>query len=893
MPGILPMKLIKCGNSQTRIAQACDRCRSKKIRCDGSRPCCTQCANVGFECTTSDKLSRRAFPRGYTESLEERVRQLEGEVRVLKELLDAKEEQLDMISRIHSFSPYSPPPSSTSSGPYRSGGGVTRASSVVESPSNAGNHDVQDDCFTIQEPAFLVNDGAGRFYLGESSGLPFVDFFKRTLQGTGRLKHDFDIGSFFMNQSSGNTQALQQAPSNAPSRLSSDHLITAFFQQYHPLFPILHRPSFLKQYEKLISCSEISTVPSKILSKYSLVQLYLVFAIAARNSEMHNKAEVKLFDIHWRWFLDAILLDSSLETVQCLVLAQLYCFVSSDYERLAQYKSLCVAAVLRLGLNRAQRDFTNNAVLTELNKRVFWCVYCLDSFSAAMLGLPRLLKDEDISTEYPSDIDDEYITQDGFLSALPGDFTKISSSIALFRCSRVLAKVLDSVYPTTLAHDQSFRRLKELEDELDTWKAELAPHLRLDFVNGVPATNVVHSRSPLLVLAYHFTRVLIHRPVIRSNEAAINSSPSFLAMAESSKHIIQIIQLLSERKLGFSFCLDRNYLLVISGFAILYGTVHYQQKGSLAKESEILISRVIHELERAGYNKVNDFRKVAETIVHVEKLVTSDLGTVTASKVIPSPTNTVAAPISPPDPIRPEGHSFRRKMTLITNSVAVKICPQRKDLSAAPLNGIRRANDQSMASGLANGPNSIPPRRNSFGVPHNGVGRIQTAHIQPYESTSNLDSLQWAYDGATQAALPIQKQDRSKTITGDDWTRLLAFVDATQGANIYGGGDHTYIQNSAVSSAPIITGLGSGADGWGLDCYIANNSYDATDQMKRMHPYSATPPSVSSFSSLNEEGLVSDDGMNLSVGSPLDLADLLVGEDDLRLAVQAVENDWA
>src|SRR5690606_40194292 len=103
MPGILPMKLIKCGNSQTRIAQACDRCRSKKIRCDGVRPCCSQCANVGFECKTSDKLSRRAFPRGYTESLEERVRQLEAEVREFKDLLDAKDEQLDMLSRIHSF----------------------------------------------------------------------------------------------------------------------------------------------------------------------------------------------------------------------------------------------------------------------------------------------------------------------------------------------------------------------------------------------------------------------------------------------------------------------------------------------------------------------------------------------------------------------------------------------------------------------------------------------------------------------------------------------------------------------------------------------------------------------------------------------------------------------
>lgn len=107
MPGILPMKVIKVGGTgtQSRIAQACDRCRSKKIRCDGVRPCCSQCANVGFECRTSDKLSRRAFPRGYTESLEERVRALETEVKDLKDLLDEKDEKIDVLSRIHSFSP--------------------------------------------------------------------------------------------------------------------------------------------------------------------------------------------------------------------------------------------------------------------------------------------------------------------------------------------------------------------------------------------------------------------------------------------------------------------------------------------------------------------------------------------------------------------------------------------------------------------------------------------------------------------------------------------------------------------------------------------------------------------------------------------------------------------
>ena len=101
MPGIMPMKVIKVGSaSQSRIAQACDRCRSKKIRCDGIRPTCSQCAAVSFECRTSDKLSRRAFPRGYTETLEERVRNLEAEARELKDLLDQRDEKIDVLARL-------------------------------------------------------------------------------------------------------------------------------------------------------------------------------------------------------------------------------------------------------------------------------------------------------------------------------------------------------------------------------------------------------------------------------------------------------------------------------------------------------------------------------------------------------------------------------------------------------------------------------------------------------------------------------------------------------------------------------------------------------------------------------------------------------------------------
>ena len=158
------MKVIKVGtSSQARIAQACDRCRSKKIRCDGIRPSCTQCTNVGFECKTSDKLSRRAFPRGYTESLEERVRQLEGEVRELKELLDEKDEKIDMLSRLHSHSPQ--------------GFSNARRPSVQSPPATSVREESQekDDTFKVQQPPLLVDDGnSDSHFVGTSSGRTFI-----------------------------------------------------------------------------------------------------------------------------------------------------------------------------------------------------------------------------------------------------------------------------------------------------------------------------------------------------------------------------------------------------------------------------------------------------------------------------------------------------------------------------------------------------------------------------------------------------------------------------------------------------------------------------------------------------------------------------------------------
>lgn len=116
-----------------------------------------------------------------------------------------------------------------------------------------------------------------------------------------------------------------------------------------------------------------------------------------------------------------------------------------------------------------------------------------------------MIRDSDVYIEYPRDVDDENVSDNGFQkSASPGESTRLSNALALFRLARVLSRVLDEVYPAANSYVLSLQRLGALEDELSTWLHSLGPHHRLQFFQDKPSTKVIGSRSPLLVrLGYY------------------------------------------------------------------------------------------------------------------------------------------------------------------------------------------------------------------------------------------------------------------------------------------------------------------------------------------------------------------------------------------------------
>ncbi|KAB5515135.1 fungal-specific transcription factor domain-containing protein [Coniochaeta sp. 2T2.1] len=529
MPRILPMKANRVGtSSHSRITQACDR--------------------FGFECRTSDKLSRRAFPQGYTESLEEHDRQSELEVKGLKDLLDEKDEKINMLSMMHG---------NRRKPSLRSASGSTPALDFRKD----ANLLRKEDTFRIQAPPLILGvENSDSFYMGGYSGRVFIEAFKRKIKENGKTCSDFDPDAFLHVQ--GCYPLTAEPPSQSmkvPTRLFSDCCVNIYLKEWAPLFPVIHKPTFLMIYEEFVSD------PEKIRNNHKLAQKSL----------------------------NAILMNNTMVTLQCLVLTVMYCTVRADYKRLQHFKAIAVSLSHRLGLHQSQKRFSFGPLEIENRKKVFWTLYTLDCFSAAILGPPRILKEDEIHAEYPSDIDDEYVNEEGFQPSLPGEHTRISSALALFRGTRILAK-------------------------LDNWCDNLPQHLRLTFRQEKLSTDIMGSGSPLLALAFYYTKTLIYRPAVGSSLGP-KAAAALISIREYSKHIVKVVQLLEESSMSFAFCLNKADTLVLCGLTLLYEILDLGKESNIIKDNARLTNAAIRIMDKSKAPGSLHFKQIAAGLILFEE----------------------------------------------------------------------------------------------------------------------------------------------------------------------------------------------------------------------------------------------------------------------------------
>jgi hypothetical protein len=430
------------------------------------------------------------------------------------------------------------------------------------------------------------------------------------------------------------------------------------------------------------------------------------------------------------------------------------------------------------------------------------------SFSSVVLGLPKNIKDDDVHCEYPVDADDEYVTERGFQPTLPGESTKLSSALALFKASRILSKVLEEVYPAKASYDLSLKKLSDLSDELDNWHSSLPQHLRLPFAQDKPTVGTISSRSPILSMTYHYIRALIQRPAVCASLGS-RSSSAMLALAGSSKSIVQVIQLLQERGLSFSFCLNKDEVLVLSGFGLLFQRLTLDPNSKILKESQKMVAAVVDILTKSEAPCAPEFSKIAKSFLPTLEGTTATKSPVSQSQP-KSKTNRhsseVSLPASRPHSLQastkkqlkalasrfspspafkaPEmGHGDRRA-TVPTISLHPHAPQTQSQPSLSPQQSFEPVNISRSEPALS--PNTIQNQPNL--VPTRPLTSVQQPAVKSrkrsvHTSLTNLDYLSFGNDHATQQpvyAIPPIKTEPQPT----DWEKLLGSLDNGQ-TNIY------------------------------------------------------------------------------------------------------------
>ncbi len=172
------------------------------------------------------------------------------------------------------------------------------------------------------------------------------------------------------------------------------------------------------------------------------------------------------------------------------------------------YLGVALRACCRLGLHRhVNNEF--NPVEREERKRTFWLIRRMDTYVAAMLGLPNMLSDEDIDQELPREIDDEFISEEGIRPMPPNHFSLMAAANAHTKLVFILQKVVRDIYPIKGfkrreenhpgdGYSISHSRIRQIERDLQAWMDDIPTQLRPTDEASRELARCAHSPSRVL-----------------------------------------------------------------------------------------------------------------------------------------------------------------------------------------------------------------------------------------------------------------------------------------------------------------------------------------------------------------------------------------------------------
>ncbi|KAF2772652.1 hypothetical protein EJ03DRAFT_189480 [Teratosphaeria nubilosa] len=393
-----------------RVQLACKTCRDRKTRCDGRQPICLACEKRGvasicnFE-QTSSQAARLSAP--------------DGAIRSSNVLCNSSGRPPT----------YTPTPLHVPHGNRTADYGIPHSSSS----SDQANIDTPRSTCTESFGPSSTADFVRRL-------LPAADEHASSGFGTGIPQSRSSLHP--------DKKPMPEAPV-LPLRRNADDFFCCYWSFIHPVFPVLHKPTFQRRYEQLWT-SHPAPKESEQGEGLFLATTNLVFAVGCRfSANIEPSQQEQLAHEFYRSSRKAYLFDvldpPTIDAVQLLLLSTIFLQSTHTASGCWNTLGLAIRVAQSIGLHVEHgRGGSKTFLQTEMARRIWHVCVALDRLLAMTFGRPTMIAIAD-TTPLPSIIDDEEL-EGQIIKRDPGQISHLAMFVHSCRVFDVLADVLQHLY---------------------------------------------------------------------------------------------------------------------------------------------------------------------------------------------------------------------------------------------------------------------------------------------------------------------------------------------------------------------------------------------------------------------------------------------------------------
>lgn len=458
-----------------KVTIACDRCRSRKIKCDGRQPVCEPC--------------RKRIPSGATCTWKSGFDRVSAQGLTVPDLVQ---------------SAFNPPrishSSETSYLPH------TRAINVVQDGATR-IHQPQDEAPRPDQVspsehsvhaiigAALDEDNREGFF-GSSSAGTFMQHVQKMVQQkiggmSGQPAANQDVYPLALPASGHAIVHPKPVDYVLPSRRRADILMGCYWKYAHVLYPYLDKMQVEDDYEKLWR-SEASITDERSY----MCLLNVIFALSSQIDDSipieTRQQSAYVFYTRARELLD-IAETGLVRSVQTLLLLGQYYQSTSEPHPCWIFTGLAIRTAQSLGLHLAETSERVADIRTrELLRKVWHGCVLMDRVVSMTYGRPCMIGPKaGLTVPYPLPIDEEYLTP-GALQEQPPRTPKtfaVEFYVLSLKLYEIMHETIFNFYSVNVqpqqgdkyfgALDQGQRSVFEIDRRLARWASSIPDHLRV------------------------------------------------------------------------------------------------------------------------------------------------------------------------------------------------------------------------------------------------------------------------------------------------------------------------------------------------------------------------------------------------------------------------------